>query len=197
MQYLRGSEIMALKLIDISDDLLRGASFEIDIISEGFILVKVIFNSSEPKKNYSGRCSWRYYGEAEPLTFYFQKRIDVGSKLKVLTPSELTFFVDAFHSEQSKYKQNSVVNRLGIPLFEIIEATEMSNGLSFEESGGFTVEYKEEHIICYLNHLIIDEIIHVSDLVNVLLCEGCFAGIKLKLNDYQKSKLYESALILV
>ncbi|CAH1059595.1 hypothetical protein [Paenibacillus pseudetheri] len=103
---------MALKLIDISDDLLRGTSLEIDIISEGFILVKVIFISSEPEKLYSGRCNWRYYGEAEPLTFYFQKRLDVGSKSKVLARSELTFFVDTFHSEQSIFKKNSVVRNI-------------------------------------------------------------------------------------
>jgi hypothetical protein len=117
---------MALKLIQTDSSLIIATSLHIEVISEGFALITILFETVPPEKEYYGRYHWRYYGRAEPLTFYLDKRYVPDSKsiFKGLSPSQLTFFVDGFQSKQElKYEKESASQICSLPLFEIIEAT--------------------------------------------------------------------------
>lgn len=182
---------MTLKLIQIdsSDEGVKNFQ-QIEVISEKFVLVSIKLDSIRPEKKYFGRCNWRYYGKAEPLTFYFDNSSDM-----LLCPSEITFFVDEIHSNQKICDDKPIAEEKGFPFFSVVDAKKMNDGFSYEEKGEISINLLNDHLSCLVGHDAIDTIVRVSDSVQFLFGSGYFCGIKLALNEANKLSLLESSLI--
>ncbi|AIQ69907.1 hypothetical protein [Paenibacillus graminis] len=183
---------MTLKLHKLLGNFIQETSLDIDVIGDGFALVRINFQYEQPK-DYYGRCEWRFYNEAEPVTFYFNKRRDIISDLELLLPSELTFFIDRFNESQRQHKDIPFFN--GFPLFQLINSNVMSDGFSFEEKGGIFIDYYDDCIVCSLRSIEFDTVSRVSDNVDFLFNQENFAGVKLNLNNQHKLLLQGASLI--
>lgn len=182
---------MPLKIEELLNTRNVQTLFDLEIITDNFVLVKVAFEY-EKIKDYYGRYVWRFYDEAEPLTIYFDARKDTYTGEEVLLPRELTFFIDSFSKGFGDFLENSAI---GFPTFSLTTVEIMSDGFSIEEKGKLALFYNENSIICKLNSSEPDELIQVGGNIEFYFSKKQLSGIKLELNDNDKILLKQAHLI--
>lgn len=188
---------MALEVVELSQSLCNKTSINIEVLGDQFILITLSFHLTPIKKGYSGRCNWRYYGKAEPLTFYLDKQLVESDDraLSLLAPSEITFFVTEIQASVDDHRQASYAEEQGFPLFKVVESTIMSDGFSFEERGTLTTDFQQGILSCTLDDKTFDRIVYVSDSLGITLNQNRFTGVLLKLNEEHLLTLANSGLI--